>query len=235
MSATSSVGVVTQVQQDLGTPPPGTRPRNGNFKMIGGMQILVALSTFVFGFVIISSKRQEKLAVNSGIFVWGPMTCFMAGSLTVAAGTSLSHTPIKCAVILNAFAAVVSIAATIIYCLDVTFSNPFSDFWNQDPGVVTVFTGFSFVMFFLEFGLSMIVALSCCRVTSHVTQVSPPVHVDRQQFKGGVHQLRPIPGSCLTSEGREHTFIYRAEVHRDGKKKNSEQRFVEQQKQSEAP
>ncbi|XP_026211696.1 membrane-spanning 4-domains subfamily A member 15-like isoform X2 [Anabas testudineus] len=193
MSATSSVGVVTQVQQDLGTPPPGTRPRNGNFKMIGGMQILVALSTFVFGFVIISSKRQEKLAVNSGIFVWGPMTCFMAGSLTVAAGTSLSHTPIKCAVILNAFAAVVSIAATIIYCLDVTFSNPFSDFWNQDPGVVTVFTGFSFVMFFLEFGLSMIVALSCCRVTSHVTQ--RPVIFTNQFFENSIVTMENPP-SC---------------------------------------
>lgn len=38
------------------------------------VQIIIALTTLVFGVVIVRGKRLDKLAIDWGTFVWGPLT-----------------------------------------------------------------------------------------------------------------------------------------------------------------
>ncbi|GAA6232433.1 uncharacterized protein LOC108884706 isoform X2 [Lates japonicus] len=176
-TATGNVVVVTRVRQDVGhvlPPLPGTEDPADTYifnrarpVVFGIVQIIVSLIILVLG--IVMQQHTGTLVIHSGIFVWGPVMFFIAGFLTVAAGTSSSSSLIKSAMTFNTIAAVVSIVATVIYFLGVsailTTDSSFPPFGNhdKDKDTMAMFAGFSAVLCFLEFGLSVSVALSGCR------------------------------------------------------------------------
>ncbi|XP_050932282.1 membrane-spanning 4-domains subfamily A member 4D isoform X2 [Lates calcarifer] len=176
-TATGSVVVVTQVRQDVGhVLPPllGTEDPADTYTfnrarpvVFGIVQIIISLIILVLG--IVMQRHTDTLVIHSGVFIWGPVIFFIAGFLTVAAGMSSSSFLIKSAMTFNTIAAVVSIVATVIYFLGVsailTTNSSFPPFGNhdEDKDTTAMFAGFSAVLCFLEFGLSVSIALSGCR------------------------------------------------------------------------
>ncbi|GLD72979.1 high affinity immunoglobulin epsilon receptor subunit beta-like isoform X3 [Lates japonicus] len=141
-TATGNVVVVTRVRQDVGhvlPPLPGTEDPADTYifnrarpVVFGIVQIIVSLIILVLG--IVMQQHTGTLVIHSGIFVWGPVMFFIAGFLTVAAGTSSSSSLIKSAMTFNTIAAVVSIVATVIYFLGVsailTTDSSFPPLWE---------------------------------------------------------------------------------------------------------
>ncbi|GLD72983.1 high affinity immunoglobulin epsilon receptor subunit beta-like isoform X3 [Lates japonicus] len=166
-TATGNVVVVTRVRQDVGhvlPPLPGTEDPADTYifnrarpVVFGIVQIIVSLIILVLG--IVMQQHTGTLVIHSGIFVWGPVMFFIAGFLTVAAGTSSSSSLIKSAMTFNTIAAVVSIVATVIYFLGVsailTTDSSFPPFGNHDKdkdtmamfavSIISLFPGFDII------------------------------------------------------------------------------------------
>ncbi|XP_059194996.1 membrane-spanning 4-domains subfamily A member 15-like [Centropristis striata] len=179
-SGTPSVVLVTRVQRRVlrvfpPPPPPRgtTAPPEDNYTfnratplVVGMVQIIFAVGILVLC-VMVFTSGSDRLAVSSGVVLWGPVTFIIAGSLTVFAGASLKETLIKSAVRFNMVAVVAALAATVLFFVDVAIgmknhNDPFVHHRNlKDQGLQ--YTGFSFPMSFLEFGLSLQVVLSRCR------------------------------------------------------------------------
>ncbi|XP_071387051.1 membrane-spanning 4-domains subfamily A member 4A-like [Centroberyx affinis] len=195
-TATGSVVVVTQVypapqgaapQHGPGTQvypaPQGAAPQHGpgtqtfeqgRPQVLGTVQIMIGLLAFLFG--IVMAVNAESLGVYSGVFVWGALFYVLAGSLTVAAGKSMSRCLVNGALGVSVVAAVASCTATILYSMDAAgvllycscygnYSCGFYDdcrrYMSQSMGVSGVLAVFSV----LEFIVSISVAVYACKAT----------------------------------------------------------------------
>ncbi|KAL7392866.1 hypothetical protein ABVT39_002862 [Epinephelus coioides] len=193
-TAADSVMVVTHVHRTIQpvlprhSRAPGQRLNPGNsYSLSGGQAQVVGLVQNVIGIIIVvfgsimAANNEDKLSVDSGVFVWGPLLFIIAGSVTVSAGMSMSQYRMKCAVGYNVVAAVVSFPVGIIFFLDTTEILKTNDndyppwFPDHDEGRFRWFTGVSAFLSFCEFCLSMCVAGNSCRRQHHST--APPLTI----------------------------------------------------------
>lgn len=179
------------------TPPQAMQTFNrAHPAAVGTVQIMIGLVVFLFGTAM--AFDADSLTVYSGFFVWGAVLYITSGSLTVAAGKSLSHYLVSTALAFNAVASVVSLIGVTICTLDIPSQFLFCFDFKNSPDSCTRFASQQMRYFFvldllhlLEFVVSVTVAVFACKancasdrqeqqialVPTNAAQAPPPVEV----------------------------------------------------------
>ncbi|XP_041639868.1 membrane-spanning 4-domains subfamily A member 4A-like [Cheilinus undulatus] len=185
-TATTTLGgmvVVTQVY-------PSHRPQEGQQVCLGSqrfihghplaigmVQILIGVFVFLSGIPMVI--RAETIGVYSGFFVWGAGFYITSGSLTVAAGKSLSRRLVNTALGFNVVSSVASFTAIILYSFDV--AGVITYCWDDNCGPFMAlsqgFSGILLVFHVLEFAVSLTVSVFACRATCNCCDNQPSVYV----------------------------------------------------------
>ncbi|XP_066578302.1 membrane-spanning 4-domains subfamily A member 4D [Amia ocellicauda] len=89
---------------------------NGQPKILGAIQILIAMIIFMLG--IVDSLWTNSLALFSGVYVWGTIMYLTSGSLCIKAATQPSRSQVTAALTMNVFSALTAISCFILIILD---------------------------------------------------------------------------------------------------------------------
>lgn len=149
---------------------------------VGTVQIMIGVMVFLFG--IVMAIGADSFGVFSGIFVWGAGFYITSGSLTVAAGKSLSRCLVNTSLAFNVVASVASLTAVILYSLDAAgliiycyddSSWPF--YCELYRTRMQGFSGVLAVFHLLEFIVSITVAAFACKATCNCNDQQQQVFV----------------------------------------------------------
>lgn len=145
---------------------------------VGTVQIMIGLMVLLFG--IVMAIGANSLGVYSGIFAWGALFYITSGSLTVAAGKSLSRCLVNTSLAFNVVASVTSLTAVILYSLDAAgimfycWDDSDWPYWcyhyaERMQGI----SGVLAVFHLLEFVVSITVSAFACKATCNCDNQQP--------------------------------------------------------------
>ncbi|XP_074510436.1 uncharacterized protein LOC141779481 [Sebastes fasciatus] len=185
---TGSVVVVTRVRQNVYRvlpPLSGTASFNpaenyrGRLVLYAAVQTFIGVTIFMLAGLTVTQSNSVQLSFSTGAFVWGPWMSMTAGILMGVTGRLTSRSLVMSTVRFNVAATVTSTAATMIFFLDASGLLISSDPPFENVAFITMLSGVAGVLSFLEFGLSMFVALHCCDSCNPAGQ---PLTVTNQLF-----------------------------------------------------
>ncbi|XP_041639869.1 membrane-spanning 4-domains subfamily A member 4A-like [Cheilinus undulatus] len=184
-TATTTSGgmvVVTQVYPSH-FPQEGQRVCLGTQRFIQGHPLAIGTVQIMIGVLVLLSGipmviNGGSLGLYSGFFVWGAGFYITSGSLTVAAGKSLSRCLVNTALGFNVVSTVAAFTAMILYSFDASGVTTYC--WDPHcEQYMTLFQGFSgilVVFHVLEFAVSLTVSVFACRSTCNCDD-QPSVYV----------------------------------------------------------
>ncbi|XP_041635775.1 membrane-spanning 4-domains subfamily A member 12-like [Cheilinus undulatus] len=175
--------VVTQVYpsnqpqpQEVPQAGPGTQRFIQAYPLaVGTVQIMIGAFVLLFG--VVKAIQGISLGVVSGFFVWGAGFYITSGTLTVAAGKSLSRCLVNTALSFNVVSSVAAFAAIVLYSFDA--AGLLDRCWRYDCTILSQgFSGVLLVFHILEFAVSLTVSIFACRATCNCcdNQQHPYVH-----------------------------------------------------------
>ncbi|XP_041639866.1 membrane-spanning 4-domains subfamily A member 4A-like isoform X2 [Cheilinus undulatus] len=195
--------VVTQVYPSH-RPQEGQRVCLGTQRFIEGYPLAIGTVQIMIGALVLLSGipmviRANTIGVYSGFFVWGAGFYLTSGSLTVAAGKSLSRCLVNTAMGFNVVSSVAAVTAIILYSFDV--AGVITYCWDDNCGPYMVlsqgFSGVLVVFHVLEFAVSLTASIFACRATCNCcdNQQQASVYVSPAVAAQGPPPLHTAPAT----------------------------------------
>lgn len=159
----------------------------GEPKVLGVVQVMIALINLSFGIIILANLSSEPLiSVVLMAPIWGPIMFIVSGSLSIAAGVKPTKAMIISSLSVNTISSVLAVAASIIGVISV-ISGVFRQFRSQ-PAIASLDVLMT-ILNMLEFCIAVSVSAfgckaSCCNSSevlvvlpsnSAVTVTAPPM------------------------------------------------------------
>lgn len=145
----------------------------GEPKILGAIQVLVALMILSLGILMMCTSRHTylPLSVVSGYTVWGSIMFIVSGSLSIGAGSRTIRCLIKGSLGVNVASAIFAVCGIIICSISLTLHERFScrsDFNRADCPTRALYVGLESLLFIssvLEFCAAVSVSAFGCKVT----------------------------------------------------------------------
>ncbi|XP_066520179.1 membrane-spanning 4-domains subfamily A member 4A-like [Hoplias malabaricus] len=145
---------------NISTPGPVQRLLKGEPKVLGTVQIMIGITTLLFG--IVSTVTMFTVSVVSGVTLWGPLFYITSGALSVAAGNKENPCLVKASLTLNVISSVVAGIAIIVMSVSISLASGVS-------GVLLVFS-------LLEFIISICSSAFACKASCCPEITVSPFH-----------------------------------------------------------
>ena len=186
----------------------------GEPKVLGVVQVMIALINLSFGIIILANLSSEPLiSVVLMAPIWGPIMFIVSGSLSIAAGVKPTKSLIISSLTLNTITSVLAATASIMGVVSVAVGSQFPFRYNY-----TITKGLDVLMLIfnmLEFCLAVSVSAfgceaSCCNSREVLvvlpsnpveTVMAPPMTL--QPLLPSEHQGTNVPGNVYKNHPGE--------------------------------
>ncbi|XP_007497619.2 membrane-spanning 4-domains subfamily A member 4A-like [Monodelphis domestica] len=184
-SSFPQMGTISFPQGPIGTPVPFYKSKaylqnflKGEPKVLGTVQIMIALMNFALGMIIILVQPgiylHEYFFLNSGYIFWGTAFFLVSGSLSIAAENKTTNTLVQSSLAMNTVSAVAAGLGIILLSINLAMTDSSYYFCTHESSYETcacglaVLLGINVILLFLailEFAFSIAVSSFGCKAT----------------------------------------------------------------------
>ncbi|XP_036621249.1 membrane-spanning 4-domains subfamily A member 4A-like [Trichosurus vulpecula] len=196
----------------------------GEPKVLGTVQIMIALMNFALGMVLILVPMKffyihEYFLLNTGYIFWGTAFFIISGSLSIVAEDRTTNTLVRSSLAMNIVSSVVAGLGIIFFSINLLMMDPMHFFYYFDSScdscllVLHLLLGINVILLILSIlELAICLAISsfgckatCCNQGSVALVMSPPPYVPENpgaEASQGVTMLQSTVADTATLPGR---------------------------------